>query len=671
MPRGRVLAVLAAVLVLAVAVTVGLAIANRPVPLTVRNLRIAVTDGPAGNQHVSLDATLYLPPAPAGPAPAVLVAHGFGGSKASVTRTPESSPAVVRRPRPGRPAGSAPHRADRAGRAGRRGRRRRRGCSDWLADPPGGAARRARRPAGRRHRRLLRRRDLAAAAAAYDRRVDAIAPRDHLERPGPRRCSRTRPSGQPPAAGPAAGAFGPGRRSCSSGARSAGLSAAAGRQPAERRRPAAAPSRPAAGSCRSVCAGIPSGRGDHRPADARRPSRCCAGRPGRRWQDRITVPDPDRPGRAGHAVRPGPGRRQRRADRGPRHPGGMVWFAGGHDGGDQEAPAPVTQLVRPLAQVRRPARSRDRPPPPPRACAATADRPPAFAVTRAAAATRPATRTSSAWRPHRPTPAWAAARGRGHPPRPGAALARPPGGARGHLGAPRPQRARRPHLRRPRPVRRVRRPRRSRASPGHRRPGDPAGRSTASRGRPCSRKLYDVAHGRQRARCPASSPPRVPVPGRRAAATSPSRCPPSTTPSRPGTGCGSCCPRTDLRLRVTPPSRRRTTGSPSPAPGRPHRPTRPLGPRRPRPALVDLGARRRRGWSPRSCLLTAAAGQPRPPTPTRHSPTCRCRSPDLTKRYQVPAGAPSRDLSFQRRDAARCSACSARTAPARPPRCAC
>jgi len=48
-PRGRVLAVLAAVLVLAVAITAGLAIANRPVPLTVQNLRIAVTDGPAGD----------------------------------------------------------------------------------------------------------------------------------------------------------------------------------------------------------------------------------------------------------------------------------------------------------------------------------------------------------------------------------------------------------------------------------------------------------------------------------------------------------------------------------------------------------------------------------------------------------------------------------------------
>ncbi|HEX6856345.1 MAG TPA: alpha/beta fold hydrolase [Streptosporangiaceae bacterium] len=82
-PRGRVLAVLAATAILAVAVTVGLAIANRPVPLTVRNLRIAVTDGPAGNQHVSLDATFYTPPG-SGRVPAVLIAHGFGGTKNSV-----------------------------------------------------------------------------------------------------------------------------------------------------------------------------------------------------------------------------------------------------------------------------------------------------------------------------------------------------------------------------------------------------------------------------------------------------------------------------------------------------------------------------------------------------------------------------------------------------------
>jgi ABC-2 type transport system ATP-binding protein len=77
----RVLGVVLVVLVLG-AGTVGAA----PAPGgTVRSedLRIDVLDGPAGNQPQTLDATLWLP-ATTGPAPAVLVAHGFGGSKDSV-----------------------------------------------------------------------------------------------------------------------------------------------------------------------------------------------------------------------------------------------------------------------------------------------------------------------------------------------------------------------------------------------------------------------------------------------------------------------------------------------------------------------------------------------------------------------------------------------------------
>ncbi|MFI7463591.1 CocE/NonD family hydrolase [Nonomuraea sp. NPDC049646] len=45
--------------------------------------RITVVDGPADDQRVELDATFF-PPAGGGKAPAVLVAHGFGGSKQSV-----------------------------------------------------------------------------------------------------------------------------------------------------------------------------------------------------------------------------------------------------------------------------------------------------------------------------------------------------------------------------------------------------------------------------------------------------------------------------------------------------------------------------------------------------------------------------------------------------------
>src|SRR6516164_6730504 len=69
-------ALLAAGIVLGVALT-------RPAPLTVRNLRIAVVDGPHGNQHVVLDASFFLPPG-TGKVPAILLAHGFGETKYAV-----------------------------------------------------------------------------------------------------------------------------------------------------------------------------------------------------------------------------------------------------------------------------------------------------------------------------------------------------------------------------------------------------------------------------------------------------------------------------------------------------------------------------------------------------------------------------------------------------------
>ncbi|MFC6074735.1 CocE/NonD family hydrolase [Microbispora bryophytorum] len=63
-----------------------------------RDLVIPVVDGPAGDQHVDLDATFY-PPASGGRAPAVLLAHGFGGSKESMreqaTRLAEQGYAVL------------------------------------------------------------------------------------------------------------------------------------------------------------------------------------------------------------------------------------------------------------------------------------------------------------------------------------------------------------------------------------------------------------------------------------------------------------------------------------------------------------------------------------------------------------------------------------------------
>ena len=56
---------------------------NRPAPLTIRNLRIPVVDGPGGSQRVVLDATFFTP-AGSGRLPAVLLAHGFGETKTAV-----------------------------------------------------------------------------------------------------------------------------------------------------------------------------------------------------------------------------------------------------------------------------------------------------------------------------------------------------------------------------------------------------------------------------------------------------------------------------------------------------------------------------------------------------------------------------------------------------------
>src|SRR3954454_2423633 len=46
---------------------------------------ISVRTGPAGDQAVDLDARFYLPRDRSGRVPAVLLAHGFGGTKESVS----------------------------------------------------------------------------------------------------------------------------------------------------------------------------------------------------------------------------------------------------------------------------------------------------------------------------------------------------------------------------------------------------------------------------------------------------------------------------------------------------------------------------------------------------------------------------------------------------------
>ncbi|MEV7808072.1 CocE/NonD family hydrolase [Microbispora sp. NPDC088329] len=82
-PGGR--RALAIVVTLVILTAAGVTWALWPSGTTVqgRDLVIPVVDGPADDQHVDLDATFY-PPASGGRAPAVLLAHGFGGSKESV-----------------------------------------------------------------------------------------------------------------------------------------------------------------------------------------------------------------------------------------------------------------------------------------------------------------------------------------------------------------------------------------------------------------------------------------------------------------------------------------------------------------------------------------------------------------------------------------------------------
>src|SRR5215470_16532016 len=77
-----IVAVVAAVALVAASIALAVAL-TRPVPPTMRNVRIPVADGPRGDQHVVLDASFFTP-AGGGRVPAVLLAHGFGQSKEAV-----------------------------------------------------------------------------------------------------------------------------------------------------------------------------------------------------------------------------------------------------------------------------------------------------------------------------------------------------------------------------------------------------------------------------------------------------------------------------------------------------------------------------------------------------------------------------------------------------------
>jgi ABC-2 type transport system ATP-binding protein len=82
LPGKRVAIVVAAVVVLLAAVIAVATVLNRPTPVTSRVVRIPVVDGPGGNQHVVLDATFFTPPG-RGRVPAILLAPGFGETKYS------------------------------------------------------------------------------------------------------------------------------------------------------------------------------------------------------------------------------------------------------------------------------------------------------------------------------------------------------------------------------------------------------------------------------------------------------------------------------------------------------------------------------------------------------------------------------------------------------------
>ncbi len=79
MKRGRVAAFIAAAGLVAGGIT-WVSVGGDP-PVHSTEQRIPVVDGPKDDQHVTIDTTFFSPVRPAGRAPAVLLAHGFGGSK--------------------------------------------------------------------------------------------------------------------------------------------------------------------------------------------------------------------------------------------------------------------------------------------------------------------------------------------------------------------------------------------------------------------------------------------------------------------------------------------------------------------------------------------------------------------------------------------------------------
>ncbi|MFL6142680.1 MAG: alpha/beta fold hydrolase [Labedaea sp.] len=86
MPRQRTRWIVIALLVVVLgsAAVVWVNSGGQPAAVDTEDAVISVLDGPAGDQRVNLDARLYRPAPDRLPAPAIMVAHGFGGSKESV-----------------------------------------------------------------------------------------------------------------------------------------------------------------------------------------------------------------------------------------------------------------------------------------------------------------------------------------------------------------------------------------------------------------------------------------------------------------------------------------------------------------------------------------------------------------------------------------------------------
>ncbi len=632
--------------------------------------RITVPGGPGVDGTVELDTTLYLPATT--PAPAVLVAHGFGGSKASVDGDARELVArgfvvLTWSARGFGTSGgqigldSPDYEVADAQRAGRLAGR-----------PPRGAAGRARRSAGRRHRRLLRRGAVAAARRLRppDRRDRAG---DHLERPGAGAVPERRQQRGAARRQPGARVRSP-RTACSS-AGWAGMFFSAGLGPAQR----GGPPPPGPADVRPVprrhLRRLHRGR-HHRPALARadRAAAPLLPRVGHRPDHRT---DAARAGRVGHAVRAGPGRRQRPPDRRARHAGVGALVRGrprrrparhrhprprSATGSTSTSPAGEPH-GRGRARSATPCRAGSVPAAStPTGRTVLADTYPGLAGAAPVAFTQAAAAGRSAGRPEpgrrQPGRDHVAARARRR-----AGQRRRPGG-RAHRGAARPVRPV-PH----RPAGRA-----AAASPARRGSRSPSPGSPASRRRPrrcCSRKTYEVApDGTRTLLGSAVAPIRVAGAAGRAPRRSPSRCPAWWRRSRRATGCW-CRSAPPTRATPAPPSPR--SGWSALTGGR----RRARVPGRGRHAPTPCRSRRSIGIG---IVLVAAlvglAGRPRaaapPATVVARTRTATAAGDRGTSPRPTRAGSRAvHGRVVRRRARAWCWACSARTAPARPPCCAC